>query len=437
MKRIWIIVFGDFVLFWLFLFLILLAKYGNSGSITTILSEHLLPFTILYISWVFIFHLFGLYDLFTIKPTIPYLHRFGFSLIVAFILGILIFYFVPFFKITPKTILLSQVVSFGIGSFILRRFFYKIYSKQFLKQVILIGEKNNYIELISKIEENPQLGLRISFCTSNLSDILEKNPEIKNSIFIIDSSLNKISPKTLALFYSNGNEILNFIEAYEKYLYKIPVNHISQSWITENIKNKKNIAYLSTSRIIDIIFSLIILVITSPILLIIMIGRLIEDGRPIFIKQKRIGLNGKIFNFYKIRSMVALSPDGSAETNGPVWDTGKDDPRITPFGKVIRKLHVDEIPQMFNILRGDISLVGPRPERPEFVEKLEGVVPYYEIRHIIKPGFTGWAQIKYRYARTIKESREKFEYDLYYLKNRNIFMDLGILLRTIQIIFTH
>ena len=127
----------------------------------------------------------------------------------------------------------------------------------------------------------------------------------------------------------------------------------------------------------------------------------------------------------------------NAEEGGAKWSSGANDARVTTVGKLLRKTHIDEIPQMINILKGDIALVGPRPERPEFVEVLEKEIPYYSFRHIIKPGFTGWAQIKYRYANTTESSREKFEYDLYYIKNRNIFIDIGIIIRTIQIIFTH
>ena len=135
--------------------------------------------------------------------------------------------------------------------------------------------------------------------------------------------------------------------------------------------------------------------------------------------------------------MIVLSTNGSAEISKAIWSTGKDDPRITKVGKIIRKLHIDEIPQMINILKGDLALVGPRPERPQFVKQLDDTIPHYNLRHIIRPGFTGWAQIKYKYANNINESKEKFEYDLYYIKNRNIFLDIGIIIRTIQIIFTH
>ena len=126
----------------------------------------------------------------------------------------------------------------------------------------------------------------------------------------------------------------------------------------------------------------------------------------------------------------------TAENDGIKW-TEKSDPRITRVGKIIRKLHIDEIPQLWNVIRGDMALVGPRPEQPEFVEKLEQEIPYYYLRHIIKPGFTGWAQIKFQYARTVSDSKQKLEYDLYYLENRSPLLDLGIIVKTIQIIFTH
>ena len=135
--------------------------------------------------------------------------------------------------------------------------------------------------------------------------------------------------------------------------------------------------------------------------------------------------------------MVALDKDGQAEHGTAVWSTGAQDPRITKTGRITRALHIDELPQLINIIKGDLNLVGPRPERPQFVSELETQIPYYFMRHAIKPGFTGWAQIKFRYARTVLDSQEKFEYDLYYIKNRNLFLDIGIVLKTIQIIVTH
>jgi lipopolysaccharide/colanic/teichoic acid biosynthesis glycosyltransferase len=221
-------------------------------------------------------------------------------------------------------------------------------------------------------------------------------------------------------------------KAYEKYLYKIPVEYIDLSFIVDNIETKKDNFYAMVSFIIDKLVAILILIITSPFLLVSAMFIYFYDKGPVLYTQNRVGLNGKIFKLYKLRSMSTDS-----EKDGPKWSTGSMDPRVTPIGKITRKLHIDELPQAINILKGDISLVGPRPERPEFVELLNKEIPHYSFRHIIRPGFTGWAQIKYRYANTVDSSKEKFEYDLYYIKNRNIFIDFGIIMRTIQIIFTH
>ncbi len=182
---------------------------------------------------------------------------------------------------------------------------------------------------------------------------------------------------------------------------------------------------------LEIIFAAVVLLISLPFTLVASVSILIEDGGPIFYTHYRVGLRGKKFKIIKLRSMKK-----NAEQNGAQW-ADKDDSRITRVGKIIRTTHIDEIPQMWNVLRGDIALVGPRPERPEFVSELEKEIPYYFLRQTIKPGFTGWAQIMFRYARSVMDSQQKFEYDLYYVKNRNFFLDIGILLKTVQIIFTH
>jgi lipopolysaccharide/colanic/teichoic acid biosynthesis glycosyltransferase len=233
--------------------------------------------------------------------------------------------------------------------------------------------------------------------------------------------------KTLA----SNIDVIDLAEAYENILYKIPVNFINSNWVIHSIKKQGDFFYYAISRIISIVFAIVVLIVTSPICLAIMIAMKIEDGGPIIFKNDRVGLNGKVFYLYKFRSMIV-----NAEKNGAEW-AKVNDSRITKVGAITRKLHVDEIPQMINLLKGDLTLVGPRPERPDFVADLEKQIPYYFMRHTIKPGFTGWAQIKFRYARTIMDSQEKFEYDLYYIKNRNFFLDIGIILKTAQIVFTH
>ena len=358
------------------------------------------------------------------------------ALLCSFGVGILLFYFVPIFGISPKINLVIQTVGFGVFSFIFRRIIYILFSKAITQPTIFIGDSPSISELKKEIENNPQSGLQIIGYFKNINEINLDLNKLKNLIIILDKDT-KTQNQNILDFYRKGIKIIDTAKAYEKYLYKIPVEYIDISFMIDNIETKKDRLYSFITFVINKIFAILILIVTSPLLLIAIMAKLIEDGRPIFIKQKRVGLNGKVFDLYKLRSMIVLSPDGSAENGSPVWATGASDNRVTPVGKVTRKLHIDEIPQVINILKGDISLVGPRPERPEFVDLLNKEIPYYSFRHIIRPGFTGWAQIKYRYANTVDSSREKFEYDLYYIKNRNIFIDFGIIMRTIQIIFTH
>lgn len=430
MKRIWIIVFGDFIAFWISLYVILSIRIGDVFN-SSLAASHIAPFAILYISWILIFFLFGLYDLFVIKPTIPHFRKFGLALLVSLLIGILLFYLFPIFGITPKTNLLLQVILFGIFSFIQRRMFYVLYSKQITRPAVLVGEKTHLDELFNTISSNPQIGLNVVSYSQDLSESLRAYSDLKNGVFIIDTDSNKISTLDFVNLYKNKNDIIDTAEAYERYLYKIPADVISQSWILENIKVKKDVAYSVILRIIEIIFSIITLILSSPIVIICAILIYTEDRGPVFFKQNRVGLNGKIFKLIKLRSMKVHE-----ENKDEVWlsDSGS---LITKVGKIIRKMHIDEIPQMINILKGDIALIGPRPEWVELVKIFEKSIPNYGIRHIIRPGFTGWAQIKYRYSGNIEATKEKFEYDLYYIKNRNIFIDFGIVIRTIQIIFTH
>jgi len=395
------------------------------------LKSHLLPFLLLYLAWILIFYLFGLYDLIKIKPTITQIRRFGLALILSFVVGIFLFYFVPIFGISPKTNLLFELVGFGILSFLVRRIVYLLFSKQIVRPTVLVGEKACLDELNSAIKGNPQLGLQIISYTNDLDNSIKKYGSLKNSLFIFENISGKIAEENIVTLYENKAEIMEGVGAYEAYLAKIPTNYISQSWIIENLSARQNFFYAFTSRILDITVSVAVLVIFSPFLLLAVCLIFLYDRGPVFYTHERIGLNRKIFRIYKLRSMVVNS-----ETDGIAW-ASVDDTRITPVGRVIRKLHLDEIPQMFNIIRGNMTLIGPRPERPGFVKILEEAIPHYRLRHVIRPGFTGWAQIKYRYARSIEDSKEKFEYDLYYLKNRNIFLDFGIILKTIQIIFTH
>ena len=185
---------------------------------------------------------------------------------------------------------------------------------------------------------------------------------------------------------------------------------------------------VSAKRVFDIVVALLGLLLLAPLLLI--LGLLIRFrlGAPVFFTQIRPGLHGQPFKLIKFRTMC-----NDAEKNGAVWAC-KDDPRVTKVGHILRKTRLDEIPQLFNVLRGDMSFVGPRPERPEFVDTLKEKIPYYSKRHFVKPGVTGWAQVRYPYGASVEDSLEKLRYDLYYIKNFSVFLDILIILETVKVV---
>jgi exopolysaccharide biosynthesis polyprenyl glycosylphosphotransferase len=182
-------------------------------------------------------------------------------------------------------------------------------------------------------------------------------------------------------------------------------------------------------RLVSLTVSFICLVVTSPLLpLISLLIKLTSPG-PVFYRQKRVGKNGSVFTCYKFRTMRT---DAEADI-GPSW-AGDDDPRVTRVGRWLRRIRLDEIPQLWNVLRGDMGFIGPRPERPEFVEWLSHEIPYYHLRHIIRPGITGWAQVRYQYGASVAEAREKLKYDLYYIKHISLSLDLLILAESVKTI---
>jgi exopolysaccharide biosynthesis polyprenyl glycosylphosphotransferase len=182
-------------------------------------------------------------------------------------------------------------------------------------------------------------------------------------------------------------------------------------------------------RLFDIAASLALLILALPVILLTAIAIKLESKGPAFYRQQRVGLYGTGFDCLKLRSMRT-----DAEIAGQALWAEKDDPRITRVGRIIRKVRIDELPQCWSVLKGEMSFVGPRPERPQFVDDLESKLPYYAERHMVKPGITGWAQINYPYGASIEDSRQKLEYDLYYAKNYSPFLDLLILLQTIRVV---
>jgi sugar transferase (PEP-CTERM system associated) len=216
---------------------------------------------------------------------------------------------------------------------------------------------------------------------------------------------------------------------YERLMSKIPVIDLRPSWLVLSQGFRRTAWILFTKRLIDLVVSTLGLILSAPISLITVLAIRLDSPGPVLYRQERVGQDEEPFMLYKFRSMCC---DAEAET-GPLW-AGKDDPRATRVGRIIRKLRIDEIPQMLNVLKGEMSIVGPRPERPFFVARLKEKIPYYQLRFTVKPGITGWAQISYSYGDSDADAAEKLHYDLYYAKYLSPIFDLQILFETVKVI---
>lgn len=229
----------------------------------------------------------------------------------------------------------------------------------------------------------------------------------------------------------NGIRVYDISTHFEKTLGQIKVEFVNPGWLIFGDGFNQDWSRTLGKRLIDVVGSLILLVVALPFMLITALLIALESRGPILYRQERVGLNGKTFNVVKFRSMRT-----DAEKDGrPQWASVKDD-RVTRVGQIIRKLRIDELPQVFCVLKGEMSLVGPRPERPYFVDQLIKEIPYYGVRHSVKPGVTGWAQVKYHYGSTVEDSRQKLQFDLYYVKNHTMFLDLLVLLKTVAVVLT-
>ena len=227
-----------------------------------------------------------------------------------------------------------------------------------------------------------------------------------------------------------GSMVVDIRSFYEHVVHRLPLSQLTDEWLlqTEGFSLNTRGSLRRLKRALDMLISLLLLIPAAPIMLLTALIVRLESPGPVIYKQDRVGLFEKEFTVYKFRSMRA-----DAEKNGAVW-ASTNDARVTRFGKFIRKVRIDELPQIWNILKGDMSFIGPRPERMAFVQKLKETIPYYSLRHTVKPGLTGWAQVCYPYGASEDDARRKLEYDLYYIKNMSLLLDINIVFKTIGVV---
>lgn len=372
------------------------------------------------------------------------------SIVLTSSTTVLFFLLTPIFTpVLPSNRL--QIVYFFLAitvSLFIWRLFYQRFlaSQRFVKKVILVCDQNQLEQLVTSLESADPHYKIVGFVDTDSQKIGDDMVSVIRPVgipdledFVKQNGVSEIviaSQKTdgitvdlynnLLVLLESGFGIKAYTQVYEAITHRIPIQHFEKDFYRyfPFSRSNQNRLYLLIIKLFEVAFSLIGLLVGLLILPFVLIGNLIGNRGPLFYTQTRVGKNGIPFEIYKYRTMIK-----NAESGGIKFAT-QGDARITSFGKILRKTRIDEIPQFINILKGDMGFIGPRPERPFFVKELAAVMPFYETRHVIKPGLTGWAQVNYSYGESIEESLIKLQYDLYYIKHRSIFLDLNIIIKT-------
>ncbi len=429
---------GDVVVFFFSLFLMLVIRFKGLPD-SGIFFDHVPSFSIIFVLWFFVFFIAGLYEKHTLilKSRIPTIILN--SQIVNSGIAVLFFYLVPFFGITPKTnLFIYIIISFGL-ILLWRIKGVPLFSTHDREKAILIGNGEEAEELKEEVNNNSRYGLY--FVSSINSDDIQNadfREEIsrrilKNNVQIVaadfkDQKVEPFLPNLYDLIFSKVR-FVDMYKIYEDIFDRVPMSLIKYNWFMENIAVSANKTYDFLKRAMDIVVSLMVGTVSLVFYPFVIAAIKLEDRGPIFITQDRIGKNNQLVKVMKFRSMTT---NDQGEYSG---DSAKNN-KITKVGSYIRKLRIDELPQLWNVLTGDLSLIGPRSELPALASHYEKEIPYYNIRHLIKPGLSGWAQLYQREPPKgmldLDKTKLKLSYDLYYLKNRSVMLDLKIALKTIK-----
>lgn len=425
---------GDILVFYIALFFSILIRYQEFSLLQFI--EHLPAFSILLLAWIFFGYLSGIYELEQFINSRLFAFRLNRLLLVQALAMLALFYFLPFFSVSPRIIFLIFILFFSVLIYLWRAIFNGLAcSKTKARRVILIGSSESAKKLAMQLEENPQFGLKIEEYIENPT--IGKNFSFANADIIVSSGVHlkdtlfgrQISSEKLGL------PVFSILTVYRSVLRFMPIEEFVHEADRHKAKDENGF-YSMIKRFLEIILSGILIIVLSPLFLLIAIAIKVNSKGGVFYSQLRAGKHGKPFMLYKFRSMYSdlnINPDDSGAV--PMWSSGQEDRRVTAVGKFLRSTHLDELPQLINILKGNMSFIGPRPERPEFDAKLIAQIPHYEMRYLLKPGVTGWAQINYPYVSSVDQARERFEHDLYYLYERSLLLDIRIILKTLRHFF--
>lgn len=440
-KETFVLFLGDIIFFFLSLWLSLFLRYGHFPS-KALLYIHLVPFSILFAVWLVVFFIAGLYEKHTLilKGKLPSA-IFNAQLINS-VVAVAFFYIIPYFGITPKTVIFIYLI---VSFFLI--LFWRLYGTLIFgrrrgprQSAILIGTGNEMKELLDEVNGNSHYDIKFisSIDVKDLSainiqeDIVGPIYENNIKIVAVDFSHENVSP-LLPHLYNLIFSKVRFIDShriYEDIFDRVPLSLVNYSWFLENISVSPKFTYDFLKRVMDILISLPLLLVPIVALPFVWVARKMEGNLEVFTFQKRVGQNNQIIELMKFGTML-FNDQGD-------WQGKGRENKVTKVGAFLRKTRLDEFPQLWNVIRGDISLIGPRSEFPEAVSRYEKELPYYNIRHLIKPGLSGWAQIysdpnlNPHHDTDVSKTKNKLSYDIFYIKNRSFWLDIKISLKTVR-----
>lgn len=428
---------GDIAFFYLALWVTLVIRHVEVPA-SDMWTLHFLPFSILFLVWVIVFYVAGLYERYVsiVKRSLPTVVIE--TLFINWAISVLFFYFIPFFGITPKTNLFIYLIVSLILTLFWRMNLFPLISPKTVHSAMLIARGNEMKELRDEINSSRYYGYNFTQ-SINLDNVerVDVQQDIINVIYesgvntvVIDTKDDTVIP-LLPHFYNLMFSQISFIDMhdmYEEVFRRAPLSLVKHGWFLENVHSRPHIMYDTLKRLMDILLSMFLGILSLIIYPFVYIALKIEDGGELFSVQERVGKNNKKIRLFKFRTMRYANDGGDWEKHGK-------ENYVTKVGNFLRNSRIDELPQLWNVLGGSLSLIGPRPEFHKAVEEYRSKVPYYNVRHLIKPGLSGWAQIYGEHPHhnvDVELTKNKLAYDLYYIKNRSFILDLKIALQTLK-----
>jgi lipopolysaccharide/colanic/teichoic acid biosynthesis glycosyltransferase len=420
---------GDIILFYIALFITLFVRYGGflGGSL---LMRHIYAFSVLFLAWVIVYFVAGLYE----RHTIIFRSRLPFIIlkvqIVNILLAVFFFYFIPYFTIAPKLNLFIYLCVSFILTLLWRIYGYPLLAPRRKQRAVLIGSGEGLRELEYEVNHNDLSGIRFvaSFDVDVIAigdlkkQIADRVRSEEVSIVAIDLTNAKVEPLLPELYklVFRNVRFVSVHKLYEEIFKRVPLSLVHYNWFLENISSGSKPVFDSFKRVFDFLAAFITGLISLVFYPIVWLAIKLDDNGALFYTQYRVGKNNRVFKIYKFRSMA--------------------DNKITSVGRFLRKTRFDELPQLWSVVIGHQSLIGPRPERPEYVKIYSQEIDYYNVRHLITPGLSGWAQIYHdnhpHFKPKVNDTMEKLSYDLYYINNRSFLLDLEIALKTLRILLS-